>query len=118
MPKTIWWAIFDTSIKHIFEVCAEILFLYNQPKTEMKDAKEILDACYKSNNVQKEFYIDNSELFELEKKAKRESEKRDEPKEVREYPRRREGRRSPRYSRDRNEYRGRRGIFLHKTKFI
>jgi len=108
MPKTIWWAIFDTSIKHILEVCAEILNLYQLPKTEMKDVKTILEAYYKANNLQREYFVNPEDFFNLQKKVRHELEKKEDVREDRTHSRRKDDQRSPRYSRDRNGYKGER----------
>lgn len=70
MPENVWWAIFDTSIKHIMEVSGDILYLYEQPKTDLKDVKGILDNCYNVNHINQQFSIDIEEAFEKERSAK------------------------------------------------
>lgn len=74
MPKNIWWAIFDTSIKHIMEVCSDLLYLYELPKTDMKDIKAIIDAGYQANHLEKEFGFDHEETFEILKRADKDKE--------------------------------------------
>ena len=77
IPQNTWWAIFDTSIKHILEVCSELLSLYEQPKTSMQDVKKIMDACFQANTVNKEYILDNEEDFNRMSKAAREQEEKE-----------------------------------------
>lgn len=74
MPRNIWWAIFDTSIKHILEVCSDVLYLYEVPKSDMNDIKAIIDAGYQANHLEKEFGFDHEETFEILKRADKEKE--------------------------------------------
>jgi hypothetical protein len=59
MPKNIWWAIFETSIKHILELSSDLMNVYSQPKVTLEELKRTLEECYSRNGVQKEYKIDD-----------------------------------------------------------
>lgn len=74
MVRPIWWAIFETSIKHILDVSAELMKLYEQPKLTFTNVKEIIEAYHKRNNIDREYIIDNEAEFEKNQKIQQEEE--------------------------------------------
>src|SRR5690606_29324899 len=73
MPRCVWWAIFETSIKHIMEVCTDILTLYQQPKMSLEDLRVLMNDCFKRNNIEIDYVADNEVAYEKEQQ-KREKE--------------------------------------------
>ena len=57
MSRHPWWILMETSIKHILEICSDIMSIYELPRFSFKDVNETLDK-YKES-------FDNDELIAL-----------------------------------------------------
>ena len=70
MSKHHWWIIMETSIKHILEICSDIMSLYELPRFSFKEVNETLDKYKKSLDNDDEFIaLMDTELHQGEIKS-------------------------------------------------
>ncbi len=115
MPRCIWWSIFETSIKHILEACADILQLYEQPKMSMEDLRILMNDCFKRNNIEMDYVVDNEAAYEKdqlekEKEFHKQLEKTKEAERSERVDKREK--RPPPSKKDKSRSKERRGIFI------
>lgn len=73
MPKLAWWTLFETSLKHILEICEQLLSIYKSKSIEWKELKTIMDSAYEKNDIKDPFVLDKEKDL-LEKNLQKEKE--------------------------------------------
>lgn len=69
LPELEWWLVFDAPWTEIEEICAEILFLYEQPKIELNFIVGTIDKYEPKAKAVEEPVITEHEMLEKEEKV-------------------------------------------------